>query len=168
VGTIYRCTTYHPLSPTKATRTDEDGNPIASAALATETTIPKGAYRIVLDILAGGAIGAATTTAPPCRYSLDGGRSWSEVLTLADGLALGDTGIVLSIDNPMQSFLATDYFEFETYLPPLSRDLSFPFLTRLGNQVLFRPQGTGFNGSAQARLVQFSKRFLVLLSRVSS
>jgi hypothetical protein len=166
--TIYRCTTYHPLSPTNASRYLEGGTPLASAVLATGTTVPTGAYRVLLDILAGGAIGAAATTAPPCRYSVDGGRSWSDVLTLADGMALGDTGVVLSIDNPMQSFLATDYFEFETYLPPLSRDVSFPFLTRLGNQVLFRPQGTGFNGSAQARLVQFSKRFLVLLSRVSS
>ena len=165
---VYRLTTYQPLSPVLPEWLDTDNSPIATVAVNTSDGFPTGAYRVLINILADGSLNSATTNAPPYRYSLDGGRSWSRVALLAPSNPIGSTGITLNIGPPMQAFKASNYFEFESYLPPLSRDLSWSFLTRLGNQVLFRPQGTALNRTALSRLVQFSKRFVVMLSRASS
>lgn len=49
---------------------------------------PSGAWNLQIDIVAGGALGAATF-----RFSTDGGVTWSATLTTAASIALTDTAV---------------------------------------------------------------------------
>jgi hypothetical protein len=164
---VYRMTAYQPLSSVLL-RPDSTTTTPPTISLDSKLNAPTGAYRVLVKVLQSGVIDSANANVPECRYSLNGGLSWSRVMPVKARTVLGTTGVSLNFGALWQTLTAADYFEFETYLPPLSRDLSWPWLTRLGNQVLFRPQGTALNLTATERLVRFSKRFVVLLSKVAT
>ena len=76
-------------------------------ATVTPSGTPNDAYLVVVEIIAGGAVGTATF-----RYSLDDGETWSEEISTAASYEVPDTGIVLAFDSTAEEFVADETYEF--------------------------------------------------------
>lgn len=79
--------------------TQSGGGPVVSD----NSSAPNDAYELVIEILEGGAVGAATF-----RYSLDGGDTWSQAIATAATYDVPDTGISVA-------FAAGTYVVGDTY-----------------------------------------------------
>jgi hypothetical protein len=87
----------------------------------TATGSPLDAFEVVVEIVDPGAKNVATF-----RYSLDGGDTWSQKITVPTGLTyeMPGTGVTLNFTeyatDPPQSFLAGDRYSFKTTAPGAS------------------------------------------------
>lgn len=82
------------------------------AAGKTAAGTPKCDANIIIKIITGGALNAAT-----CKYSIDGGDNWSEEETIPTSgiLVIGDTGVTVTFTNAdpeSGSFVAGDQYSF--------------------------------------------------------
>lgn len=83
-----------------------DDSGVTGTAEITETaaTEPLDDYEVVIEIVNGGTLG---TTGITWRYSLDGGRNWSAVQSLATGLAFAIAGTGVSFTGDSTKTLVT-------------------------------------------------------------
>lgn len=92
--------------------TASGAGPTITDSVVTAST-PVDAYELILEIVAGGAIGAATY-----RYSVDGGDSYSRAYVTSAAVVLDDTGIRL--DLPEGTYVAGDTYTATCTAPSAS------------------------------------------------